>query len=67
MEAYQGLEEIEICIKHQIKSLSEVEQMFQSCLPSLRSLKMGGCNNLKSVRGGLKHLIAWESQHVYMN
>ncbi|KAJ8438867.1 hypothetical protein Cgig2_007712 [Carnegiea gigantea] len=60
VEGFQCLEEMEIFCDDKVESLSEVGEVFRSCSSSLKSLRICGCQKLKSLCGALEHLTALE-------
>ncbi|KNA17809.1 hypothetical protein SOVF_076290 [Spinacia oleracea] len=65
MEAFQGLKSLTIrqgqldeSIGEALESLEEVEDVFRNCSSSLQTLEIISCNKLRSMSGGLEHLIA---------
>ncbi|XP_056694873.1 putative disease resistance protein RGA1 [Spinacia oleracea] len=64
MEAYQCLNKIRICRDTELESLSEVEEVLQSCSSSLRYFEVFDCPSLKSLSGGLEHLTALETLSI---
>jgi len=59
--ALQCVTQMEILFDHKVKNLSESAEVFRRCSSSLRTLTVLGCNNLRSVSGGLEYLTALES------
>ncbi|XP_057247824.1 putative disease resistance protein RGA3 isoform X2 [Beta vulgaris subsp. vulgaris] len=64
LESFQKVKTMSILWDNKLESLGEVEQVLRSCSSSLCYLKIGHCDNLKSVCGGLEHLTSLESLRI---
>ncbi|KAK9672813.1 hypothetical protein RND81_12G126600 [Saponaria officinalis] len=60
----QCLKEMRIESDYKLRSLSEVEYLFKTCLSSLELLEIWRCPKLESLSGGLEHLTALQKLHI---
>lgn len=61
MEAFRCLTMMEIYSEEEMESLSEMGEVLRSCSSCLRSLTFFNLSSLKSLSGGLEHLLTLES------
>ncbi|XP_074319568.1 putative disease resistance protein RGA1 [Silene latifolia] len=61
---FQCLKEMRIESDYKLKSLSEVEDLFKTCLSSLQCLEIWRCPKLRSLFGGLEHLTGLQKLHI---